>query len=390
MRSLAAVLVCLATAPRRAHGRACVANHVPLAVLIRCPDADPAPMAAARTSWAHASPTEGASKACSPVRFWFVVGGAAAPHAEGDILKVDAPDGYDTLNLKVIAGLRWLVRQRDFTYDHVLVSKTDAFVCVGALLRFVIANKPLYSGLPDHGAMSKQRKIIKRKGHKWSDPHYATTFQRDTYADYMQGVGYTLSSALAKTVVRNAEALNIGMAEASAVEDAWIGALARYVVRGPHSAESDSSGRRLEAAGEEAPAPKGRSLGKANGKASGKGHGGSVRLSANRSLVTEKLVPTAQWVDAAPDKNITRSCSHGFVLVHRLTSPELLECAQAAKASPPYCHVKAAGYGAQTGPVQADKKPLNGVMPQRCACDDYREKVRGGKAADAQADETTE
>lgn len=247
------------------------------------------------------------------------------------MLHVDAPEGYGNISLKVIAGLRWLVRQ-PFTFGHVLKTDDDTFVCVGALLRFLLTNQPLYAGLADHGTHQTPRRVITRHGHKWSDATYATVFGKEVYDDYMQGVGYSLSSGLARTVVRNADALQIGAGHAPSVEDALIGTLARY-------------------------SPPGEAT-----------HG--VRLAANRSLDTELLVPTVQWV-----QNVSASCALGFLLVHKLSPSGLEQCARAAVLSPPYCHVRPASLVGQSARHVAHDRSFSGA-PQRCACNDYRERVR--------------
>ena len=270
----------------------------------------------------------------------------------------------------------------------------DTYVCVGALLRFLAIKRPLYSGMADHGTHQRPRvsmlgssnlvdcltrsppvcsrvhrssplayhlhgqRVIRRRGHKWSDPLYVDTFGGDgIYFDYMQGVGYTLSAALARTVVHNAAVLRIGLRHGTSIEDAWVGALARFV---PPAGTEPSSDPELSA-----------------------DSGPMARLRPNRTLTDELLLPTAQWVD-----NVSASCASGFILVHKLDHPHDLEvCARVAAQSPPFCHVKQANLAFQSAtrvlPDQVDQVTASPVdaggpsrkAPQRCACDDHRERV---------------
>ena len=100
-------------------GKGC--DHIPLAVLILSSPHAKVARQATRQAWAHHT------AACSPVRYWFVLGNSlrGARVAGEDMLHVDAPEGYGNISLKVIAGLRWLVRQ-PFSFANVLKVRSAA------------------------------------------------------------------------------------------------------------------------------------------------------------------------------------------------------------------------------------------------------------------------
>lgn len=179
---------------------------------------------AARTTWAHWSDP------CA-VRFWFVLGDGpiATPHVDGDVLRLAVPEGYTSISLKVVHALHWLVSTMP-SFNYALKTDDDSFVCVGGLLR-LLRGAPatvLYAGKPNwqrHPVRTEQ------SGHKFHDPAYLEAFGSRNYSDYHHGAGYVLAAPLAQKVVSSARRLgllsNLSKGSASAVEDAWVGALAR-------------------------------------------------------------------------------------------------------------------------------------------------------------------
>lgn len=282
------------------HEDACTQLDLAVLILSTPTEAGAVARQATRQSWAHALPNHPCAS-----RYWFVLGRSGYPSsdssigADGDILRVDAPEGYRNVTLKVLASFRWLVREQPLPFSHVFKTDDDAFVCISGVLRVLHQHRPLYAGL----AVPPMR-VILTPGHKWQDLAYARTFRRSHYYDYFQGIGYALKAELARTVVTNADDLAIWTRRPPpANEDAWIGALARTPIL-PRHLQADGSPATV--------------------------------LPANRSLEVEAMLPAVQWTIT----NVTSACAAGHLMVHKLAPAELENCALAAAASPPFCHIR--------------------------------------------------
>ena len=286
--------------------------------------------AATRQAWAHNLPT----RPCV-ARFWFVLGStghmsnsevlsSGQLERESDLLFVDAPEGYRNVTRKVLAAFDWLVHRQPMHFEYVFKTDDDAFICVGGLLRVLRRQRPLYAGL----AVPPQRVIV-LPGHRWQDLAYAKVFRRRMYLDYFQGLGYALRMELVRTVIANADRLGLWTSDPPpANEDAWVGALART--------QHNGAGASV----------------------------GSV-LPINRSLAVEALLPAAQWISR---ENTTRACAAGYLMVHKLAPRELLTCAEAAAAAPPYCHLRTNGRVPRGGEWWMHP-PRSAGGSERCSCD---------------------
>ena len=323
-RRLGTQIACMGARAVRATMQSLTACPLELAVLIlsRPGDAGAEQRQATRSAWAHwPDPCE--------ARFWFLLGGAPTLSVADDVLYLPVPEGckfptsaielpcpplhlpsvdrtissagalVDTdtkISLKVLHGFRWLVHQHG-GFRHVLKTDDDSFVCVGSLLSLLRAapSGMMYAGKPNW----QHRKVrVTMASHKWYDAAYAETFERTVYGDYHQGAGYLLSEALARGVVRTAHRLGVltNSSKGSAVEDAWLGALAR------------------------APGT------------------GLLPRQRNRSdsvaLAREPEIPIALNVAM----NVSASCRGDYVIVHKMVDGATLRhCARAMAASPPLC-----------------------------------------------------
>ena len=298
-----------------------------LAVLILSSPKNGVARDAVRQAWAHAAP-----KSCPcETRFWFVIGDTdRATRAEGDLLLVNAAEGYRNVTRKVIAAFRWLLDQ-SISVSYVFKTDDDAFVCTGGVMRMLRLHRPLYAGI-----VMPHQKVITKPDHPWRDVAYSRTFHagaQGRYADYFQGAGYALRLALVRTVVRNADRLGIDTMEPPpSNEDAWVGALARV---------------RTTSVGEDSP-----------GSA-------AVALAPNQSLELETPLPAAQWLRTSD--NLTHICAAGYLLVHKLQPTDLLECARAAAALPPFCQVRRYVNVHQQA-AWRDHAPRSASGKLRCAC----------------------
>ena len=301
------------------------------------------------------------------VRFWFLLGADrynaehAQPHAtpmaaerrlnatasgvrvRGDELRVPYTEGYRRISLKVLAAMRWLMEEQPLRVRHVLKTDDDTFVCVGGVLRFVRAHQPHYAGKPAGLSVrpkwatwppkgkpeaSLSREVLQRMAkaknwlplvrieptHRWYDAAYRDVFHTNLYRDYMQGVGYVLSAAVARAVVRNAALLGLGPEHASGMEDAWVGALARHPAAGAWSTVDQSV----------QPLTPHRAV-----DAHGRG--------------AEPEIPIALYYPEFHGlHNVTRYCDGDrSLMVHNLTTPAQLDsCTRGFTAHPPQCHVE--------------------------------------------------
>ena len=439
----------------------CDRQPLDLAVLILSRPAEAggtAAQEAVRAAWAHWP------QPCV-VRHWFLIGGAAHDHVRGDMLHVTAPEGYSKIFLKVLAGMRWLLRSRAHGGQHafrfLLKTDDDAFVCLGGVLRFLAASLPLYAGKPGGRNTTAHFKA----SHPFHDPSYFRTYHRTYFADYFVGAGYVLASGLVDTVVENARRLHLlraidtvpdtaseqhsgardvastrtaaagGRTTAQAggvpaVEDGWVGSLAREASTGlprlpvpagndSHVAElralynavsahvstahgaAQSSSRTAPTAApmtEHAPPPASDAIGNGLGSRSlGSGDSlvrGALRLAPHRAslLGTMGLLPAVGVRDrlhglevelpisragAQPLPSGTRShCSSpkraGFLMMNSLKPGDLLVCAAEVAANPPYCSIEpgpaAREFFNPTTGVQRVGRVQTAHSSTRCSC----------------------
>ncbi|CBJ27625.1 beta-1,3-n-acetylglucosaminyltransferase, putative [Ectocarpus siliculosus] len=147
----------------------------------------------------------------------FVVTRSTAPpdgELVGDVLYVNAPDGYRNIVYKV-KHMMGLVRHIDFKF--LLKADDDTFVCVERLANF-LHNQPeeskdkIYAGVPTAcnspaNPSVKVGRVIKDHKDKWYDQKFVhhTLAGLDCYPVYMQGAFYVLAQPLVEHLYRGRE-----------------------------------------------------------------------------------------------------------------------------------------------------------------------------------------
>ncbi|KAL1116874.1 hypothetical protein AAG570_005343 [Ranatra chinensis] len=140
------------------------------------------------------------------VRLFFVVGAApsrlehnlkAEHEANGDLLRVQAPESYRGLTRKLLDTLKRL--HADYRFDYLLKVDDDSFVQLDGLIEELRGLEgPLYWGY------FQGRGTVFQEG-RWKETNW---FLCDRYLPYAYGGGYVLSHNLVQFIVQNADMLS--------------------------------------------------------------------------------------------------------------------------------------------------------------------------------------